>query len=403
MVKQSKAHKVPFAKNYASEFLVFEKGEGVYLYDPTGKKYVDFGSGIAVNALGHGRSDLADIACSQMRKVIHTSNLFTSEPSVFLAEKLVALGDFDAVHFGNSGAEANEAAIKYSKLYSFNKKGAGNHKILALVSGFHGRTIGALSCTYNPAYKTPFEPLMPGVEFIPLNDVKALEATLDSTFAGVIVEVLQGEGGLQMMSREFAEALNRLCRKHDVILIADEVQTGLGRTGWPFASASVGLNPDIISLAKPLAGGLPLSATLIPAKINELIKVGDHGTTFGGGPVTCAVAGKVLDIILNPDFLANVRKQGEYLSKKLKTLAGKISFIGETRGTGLLQGIEIIQPENYKGDLIKSVISKCEDNGLIVLKSGKTIVRIAPPLIINEKQIDEGIAILEKTLESFGL
>ena len=401
MVKKSKVNKVPFPKNYASEFLVFEKGEGVYLYDPTGKKYIDFGSGIAVNALGHGRDDLAEVAYNQMKKVVHTSNLFTSEPSVFLAEKLVALGNFEAVHFGNSGAEANEAAIKYSRLYAFNKKGPGNHKILALEYGFHGRTMGALSCTYNAAYRTPFEPLVPGVEFTPLNDVKSLEAKLDSTFAGVIVEVLQGEGGLQMMSSEFAKALNTLCRKHDVILIADEVQTGLGRTGYPFGSSIVGLEPDIISLAKPLAGGLPLSATLIPKKINDYVKTGDHGTTFGGGPVTCAVAGKVLDIILDPEFLANVRTRGKHLGKRLAETAAKYSFTGEVRGTGLLQGIEIKQPSDYKGDLIKNVISKCEDNGLIVLKSGKNIVRIAPPLIINEKQIDEGVEILNSTLESF--
>lgn len=401
MVKQSKVHKVPFPKNYASEFLVFEKGEGVYLYDPTGKKYIDFGSGISVNALGHGREDLAEIAYAQMKKVIHTSNLFTSEPSVFLAEKLVTLGNFDAVHFGNSGTEANEAAIKYARLYSYNKKGAGNHKILALESGFHGRTMGALSCTYNPAYRTPFEPLVPGVEFIPFNDVKALESKLDSTYAGVIAEVLQGEGGLQMMSREFAEKLNSLCKKYDVILIADEVQTGLGRTGWPFGSSLAGLEPDIISLAKPLAGGLPLSATLIPKKVNDYVKVGDHGTTFGGGPVTCAVAGKVLDILLHPEFLDNVKKRGKYLAGKLKETAERFSFTGEVRGTGLLQGLEILQPEGFSKDLTKEVISKCEENGLIVLKSGKNIIRIAPPLVINEKEIDEGVAILEKTLESF--
>ena len=403
MIKKAKIHKVPFPKNYAPDFLVFEKGEGVYLYDLDNTKYIDFGAGIAVNALGHGREDLAEIACSQMKKVIHTSNLFTSEASVFLAEKLVALGDFDAVHFGNSGTEANEAAIKYARLYSYNKKGKDNYKILALESCFHGRTMGALSCTYNPGYKTAFEPLIPGVEFVPLNDIDALAKKLDSSFAAVIVEVVQGEGGLKMMNKEYAKALNTLTKKHDVILIADEVQTGIGRTGWPFASSIVGLEPDIITLAKPLGGGLPLSATLIPGKINNYLKPGDHGTTFGGGPVTCAVAGKVLDIILEPDFLANVRKSGEYLSKKLKETAKKFSFTGEVLGTGLLQGLEIKQPAGYEKELVKEVIAKCEENGLIVLKSGKNIIRIAPPLIIEEKHIDEGVAILTKTLESFKL
>ena len=401
MINKAKAHNVPLPKNFGPNFLVFEKGEGVYLYDLDGKKYIDFGAGVAVNALGHGREDLAKIAYEQMKKVIHTSNLFSSEPTIFLAEKLVALGNFAAVHFGNSGTEANEAAIKYARLYSLNKKGKGNHKILALESCFHGRTMGALSCTYNAAYKTSFEPLIPGVEFVPLNDVDALAKTLDSTFAAVIVEVVQGEGGLNMMNKEYAEALNILSKKHDVILIADEIQTGIGRTGWPFASSIVGLEPDIISLSKPLGGGLPLSATLIPEKVNNFIKLGEHGTTFGGGPVTCAVAGKILDIILNPNFLANVRKSGEYLSKKLKETAKKFSFTGEILGAGLLLGVEIKQPAGYEKDLVKEVISKCEENGLIVLKSGKNIIRIAPPLIIEEKHIDEGIEILTKTLESF--
>ena len=403
MVKRSKVHNVPFPKNYASEFLVFEKGEGVYLYDPTGKKYLDFGSGISVNALGHGREDLADIACQQMKKVIHTSNLYTSEPTVFLAEKLTGLGRFDAVHFGNSGSEANEAAIKYARLYANRTKGEGNHKILAFENGFHGRTMGSLSCTYNDAYKKPFEPLVPGIEFAPFNDVKAIEEKLDSSFAAVIVEVIQGEGGLMMMSVEFAKKLNELCRKYDIMLIADEVQTGLARTGWPFASSMIGLEPDIISLAKPLAAGLPLSATLIPEKINNLINAGDHGTTFGGGPVTSAVAGRVLDIVLNPPFLLEVQKNGEYLSGKLKKLAEIFSFAGETRGCGMLQGLEIKQPEGFDGDLLKKIISRCEKNGLIVLKSGKSFIRIAPPLIISEKEIDEGVEILKTVLESFNL
>ncbi len=380
MVKRSKVHNVPFPKNYASDFLVFEKGEGVYLYDPTGKKYLDFGSGISVNALGHGREDLAEIAAEQMKKVIHTSNLYTSEPSVFLAEKLTGLGRFDAVHFGNSGSEANEAAIKYARLYSNKTKGEGNYKILAFENGFHGRTLGSLSCTYNDAYKKPFEPLVPGVEFAPYNDVKALEEKLDASFAAVIVEVLQGEGGLMMMSEEFAKALNTICKKYDIILIADEVQTGLSRTGWPFASSMIGLEPDIISLAKPLAAGLPLSATLIPGKINDLISAGDHGTTFGGGPVTSAVAGKVLDIVLNPPFLIEVQKKGAHLSSRLKELSEMFSFAGETRGCGMLQGLEIIQPEGFDGDLLKKIISRCEKNGLIILKSGKAFIRIAPLL-----------------------
>ncbi|MCL2294811.1 MAG: acetylornithine/succinylornithine family transaminase [Spirochaetes bacterium] len=401
LIKKAKAHKIPFPKNYASEFLIFEKGEGVYLFDLDGKKYIDFGSGIAVNSLGHGREDLALTAYEQMKKVVHTSNLYTTEPSLVLAEKLRALGNFDAVHFGNSGTEANEAAIKYARLYSYNKKGLGNHKILAMEAGFHGRTMGALACTHNTAYKTSFEPLLTDVEFVPLNDVETLTKKLDSAFAAVIVEVIQGEGGLKMMTGEYAKALNTLCKEHDVILIADEVQTGIGRTGWPFACSLVDLEPDIMTLAKPLAAGLPLSATLIPGKINDYLKPGDHGSTFGGGPVTCAVAGQVLDIVFDPSFLADVRKAGEYLAKKLEESAKKFSFTGKILGTGLLLGLEIIQPLGYANDLLKEIITKSEENGLLILRSGKNIVRIAPPLIIEEKQIDEGIEIFTKVLESF--
>ena len=398
---KARAYNVPFPKNYNPEFLIFEKGEGVYLYDLDGKKYLDFGAGVAVNSLGHGREDIAKIVYEQMKKLIHTSNLFTSEPAIVLATKLVALGNFEAVHLGNSGTEANEAALKYARLYSYNKKGKGNHKILAMESCFHGRTMGALSCTYNSAYKTSFEPLVPGIEFAPLNNIDTLAKTLDSSFAAVIVEVLQGEGGLNMMTKEYAEALNILCKKHDVILIADEVQTGVGRTGWPFACSIVGLEPDIITLAKPLGGGLPISATLIPEKINNYIKVGEHGTTFGGGPAPCAVANHVLDIIINPLFLESVRKNGEYLAKKLKETSAKFSFTGKVLGAGLLLGLEIKQPDGYEKDLLQEIKLKCEENGLIILKSGKNIIRIAPPLIIEEKHIDEAIEILTKTLESF--
>ncbi|MCL2793393.1 MAG: aspartate aminotransferase family protein [Spirochaetaceae bacterium] len=400
---KARTYNVPFPKNYNPEFLIFEKGEGVYLYDLDGKKYIDFGAGIAVNSLGHGREDLAETAYEQMKKLTHTSNLFTSEPAIILAAKLVSLGNFAAVHFGNSGTEANEAAIKYARLYSCNKKGNNSHKILAMESGFHGRTMGALACTHNPLYKTSFEPLVPGAEFVPLNDIDALTKKLDSSFAAVIVEVIQGEGGLNMMTKEYAKALNTLCQKHDVILIADEIQTGIGRTGWPFACSIVDLEPDIISLAKPLGGGLPISATLIPEKINNCIKVGEHGTTFGGGPVTCAVAGHILDIIFNPFFLENVRKNSEYLIKKLKETSAKFNFTGEVLGTGLLLGLKINQPKEYEKDLIKEIIVKCEENGLIILKSGKNVIRITPPLIIEEKHIDEGIEILTKTLESFGI
>jgi acetylornithine/N-succinyldiaminopimelate aminotransferase len=395
-------HKTPMPKQYGSDFLVLREGKGVYLKDANGKQYIDFGSGIAVNALGHGREDLAEVAAAQMRRLVHASNLYATEPALELGTKLIASGPFAAVHFGNSGAEANETAIKYARLYAKRVKGDGNFKLLTFGSAFHGRTLGALSVTPNPAYQEPFAPLISGVEAAAYNDAAGLEKILNPSFAGLIVEVIQGEGGLTSMTPEFAAALNRLCALHDIILIADEVQTGLGRTGELYASGPAGLKPDIITLAKPLAGGLPLSATLIPEKINALLKLGDHGTTFGGGPVTTAVASHVWDIVSKPEFLAEVRGKGAILEDELIKIAaahsGGVFRAGEIRGKGLLRGIEILAPEDKTGDVMKEILTKAREKGLLVLRSGKNIVRLAPPLVISARELREGAAVLDAVL-----
>lgn len=393
--KKAIAHEPPFTHSYSRELLIFDRGEGIYLYDVEGKRYLDFGAGIAVNALGYGREDLAEIAAAQMRKLVHTSNLFTTEPPLRLGERLLELGDFSAVHFGNSGTEANEAALKFARLYSFRTKGAGHEKLLCFESAFHGRTMGALSVTPNPAYKEAFEPLIPGVEVLPYNDVARLRATLDDSFAGVIVEVVQGEGGLRCMTGEFAAALNEACRQNDAILIADEVQTGLGRTGLPLASEVVGLQPDIVTLAKPLGGGLPLSATLIPSKIDRLVKVGDHGSTFGGGPVTAAISNAIIETLLDPDFLEEVRSKSTVLREGLERIRAGYAAVRELRGMGMLQGLAL-DPE--KPSLIPEVLIAAREKGLVVLRSGKNVVRIAPPLVITREQIGEGLSLLESAL-----
>jgi acetylornithine/N-succinyldiaminopimelate aminotransferase len=330
----------PLPKCFAEKLLVIRRGRGARLQDRSGRWYLDFTGGIAVNALGYGRADLARIAARQMRRLTHISNLYTTEPLLELGAKMLASGGFAAVQFLSSGSEANETALKYARLYALRRKGEGCHRLLSFTGAFHGRTLGALSMTPSAKYQDPFRPLVPGTETAPYNDVAALERLLDRSFAGVIVEVVQGEGGLSCMSPEFARALNRLCRAHDVILIADEVQTGLGRTGALFASRALGLEPDLITLAKPLAGGLPLAATLIPAKVNELIHVGEHGTTFGGGPVTTAVASRVWDLVSSPGFLAAVVQKGDYLRGKLEGLGARFPFLGEVRGRGLLLGLE---------------------------------------------------------------
>lgn len=392
-IEEAMAHNHPLPNNYSRDLLVLEKGEGCYVEDMKGNRYLDFGSGIAVNSLGYGREDLARIAFEQMKKIIHTSNLYVSKPALKVAAKLCALGNFAAVHFGNSGSEANEAAIKYSRLYSLRTKGEGHHKVLAFEHSFHGRTMGALSATATKKYKEPFYPLVPGYEFAPYNDIQKLEEILDDSFACVIIEPLQGEGGLVAATNEFSKKLNELCKKYNIILIADEVQTGVGRTGLPLASAWVGLEPDIITLAKPLAGGLPFSATLIPAKINDLVHVGEHGGTFGGGPVTCSIADAILDTVLDPDFLSSVIEKGEYLKAQIEKVATTLPCIKDNSGFGLLRGIEIdgIDPNQ--------ICDAAMRKGLLVLRSGTNKIRIAPPLIITKEEIDNGVQIIADVLK----
>ncbi|MGL1894647.1 MAG: acetylornithine/succinylornithine family transaminase [Spirochaetaceae bacterium] len=383
----------PYPNNYGSDFLVLDKGQGCYLFDKKGNKYLDFGSGISVNALGYGREDLAKIAHDQMLKLIHVSNLYATEPAIKLAEKLTTSGNFDAVHFGNSGTEANEAAFKYARAYSQRVKGEGNYKILSFSNAFHGRTFGTMSATPKEKYKAPFYPLVPGFETIGFNDVKALENTLDRTFAAVIIEPLQGEGGLDSVSPEFCNALHSLAKKHDILIISDEVQVGLGRTGKLYGYETYGLNPNIITLSKPLAGGLPLSATLIPKKVNDLIQIGEHGTTFGGGPVTTAVALKVLGLINNPNFLANVNLLSNFFKKGLEEIITKKENAIMVKGEGLLLGLKL-----KNASLIPEVMNKCRENGLLILRTGSDTLRFSPPLIITKDEIKIGLDILEKAL-----
>jgi acetylornithine/N-succinyldiaminopimelate aminotransferase len=389
-MSESTVKNPPFPKNYAQEFIVFVSGEGVWLTDRIGKRYLDFGSGIAVNALGYGKKDLAKIASEQMSKLIHVSNLYATEPALELSQELVASGPFSAVHFGNSGAEANEAAIKYARLYSLRTKGEGKHKILSLTNGFHGRTLGALSSTFTPKYQDPFKPLLPGFDICAFNDIDQLQSTLDPSYAAVIVEIIQGEGGLDKMTKEFASALNRLSKEHDVLIVADEVQTGLARTGSLYACHRVGLEPDILTLSKPLAAGLPLSATLIPEKVDSLLHVGEHGTTFGGGPVTTAVALEVWKTLSDSAFIAEVEAKGEFLAQNLEELKSKYAFLGHVKGDGLLRGIEVDEID------ISKVLAEAQEAGLLVLRSGQNVLRLVPPLIISEDELQHGIGILDQ-------
>jgi acetylornithine/N-succinyldiaminopimelate aminotransferase len=400
----------PFPKSFASELLEVERGEGVWLVDAAGNRYLDFSGGIAVNALGYGREDLARVAADQMRKLIHVSNLFTTGPAVRLAEKMIRHGvgpgeGFAAVQYMNSGSEANEAALKFARLYALRRRGEGHYRLACFTGAFHGRTMGSLAVTPSAKYQDPFQPLVPGVEVLPYNDAGALERALDAGFAGAIVEVIQGEGGLASMTPEFAAALNRLCRRHDVILIADEVQTGLSRTGTFYACQGVGLEPDIVTLAKPLAAGLPLSAVLLPAKVNDLLHLGEHGTTFGGGPVTTAVAERVWDILADPAFVESVARRGARMRERLAGLAARFPFLGEVRGRGLLLGLEVVPQAAAEAGLgadpLKTLSDRMRERGLLVLRSGDRFLRLAPPLVISEEEIEEGMRVMAAVFQEY--
>lgn len=397
----------PMANHFARSVLTIVRGRGATLVDANGNRYLDFGAGIAVNALGYGDRGLARVVARQMKRVVHVSNLYTTPETLAAGERLlevaggVGRAPFVGVHFGNSGAEANEAAIKFARAWAMGVRGAGHHRVLSFSNAFHGRTFGALSATPKEAYRRKFAPLVPGFESIAWGDVDALERTLDETFCAVLVEVVQGEGGLAVISQEMVAALNRLTAERGVLLIADEVQTGLGRLGSLFGSSLVGLKPDIITLSKPLAGGLPLSATLVPDSVNAQIVPGDHGTTFGGGPVTAAAARYVIDRIGDPDFLDRVALRAQQLGAGLEEIARRHRCVVETRGHGLLRGL-MIDFGAAQADRFPRLVPAARDAGLLILTSGTNVLRIAPPLVISERDIDRGLTLLDTILADIG-
>ena len=397
MIQPSIVKNPPYPRNYASEFLLLDRGEGIYLYDADRNRYRDFAAGIAVNALGYGREDLAEIAADQMKKLIHVSNLYANKPALELAEKMVASGDFAAVHFGNSGSEANEAALKYARIYGKRKKSPECYHFLSFTGSFHGRTMGALAATSTQKYRESYEPMAPGFHFAEFNNVEQLKEVLTDKFCAVIVEPLQGEGGCTPMTKEFAAALNTICAEKDILIIADEVQAGLGRCGEIFSCKLSGLKPDIVTFAKPLAAGLPLSATLIPEKVNELVHLGDHGGTFGGGPVTTAIGSYVWDILTDETFLADVRKKGEVLAGELRKTGENLGLKCHVVGAGLLMGLALDDQE--QAGKIGDIINEARSRGLLILRAGSNVIRLAPPLVITEEEIKDGIAVLEESIK----
>lgn len=405
MSKPAIAYDPPFARNYAREMLALSHGRGSWLWDTNGNRYLDFGSGIAVNALGYGDRRLARTVARQMRRLVHVSNLYATMPSIEFGARLLAAAKdvgrapFSAVHFGNSGTEANEAAIKYARLYALATRGVGHHTILSFQNAFHGRTMGALSATPKQSYRAKFEPLLPGFATVPFEDPAALETALTDEVAAVMVEVVQGEGGLSVISPEVVEVLNRVCPERGILVVADEIQTGLGRLGTLFGSESVGLKPDVITLSKPLGGGLPLSATLLPAAVNDHIAPGDHGSTFGGGPATTAAGLHVWNRLTRDGFLERVRQRGRELDGGLERLRDRFPWIVELRGLGMLRGLRVDLGVDQAA-LFGEIVQEARSRGLLILRSGTDVVRVAPPLTISTRELHTGLARLEQTFQS---
>lgn len=370
--------------------VVFEKGEGVYLKDVDGKEYLDFGAGIAVFALGYGNKEYEDALESQLKKVIHTSNLFYNVPLMEAAEKLRKASQMDKVFFTNSGTESIEGAIKTARKYAYLKDGRTDHEIIAMNHSFHGRSLGALSVTGNPHYQEAFKPLIGGVKFADFNDLESVKAQVTDRTCAIILEAVQGEGGIYPATPEFLEGVRRICDEKDILLILDEVQCGMGRTGSYFAWQQYGVKPDIMACAKALGCGVPVGAFVLNEKTAKSSLVpGDHGTTYGGNPLACAAVSKVFDLFEELDLIGNVNKVTPYFEKKLDELVEKYDFLTARRGKGFMQGIVVTG--RPVGEIVKSAL----DHGLVVLSAGSDVIRFVPPLIITEHDIDEMVERLE--------
>nr|ACJ84700.1 unknown [Medicago truncatula] len=381
---------------YARAPIVLEKGKGCEVYDVQGNEYLDCSGGIAVNALGHGDDDWLKAVVDQAGLLTHVSNIYHSLPQVELAKRLVASSFANRVFFANSGTEANEAAIKFSRKYQKHTCTDGKvpaTEFLAFSNCFHGRTLGALALTSKVQYRTPFEPVMPGVTFVEYgNAPAAVELIQQGKIAAVFVEPIQGEGGIYSATKEFLQSLRNACDETGALPVFDEVQCGLGRSGFLWAHEAFGVFPDIMTLAKPLAGGLPIGAVLVTEKVASAINYGDHGSTFAGGPLICNAALAVLNKISKPTFLSDVSKKGLCFKELLKQKLGGNRHVKEIRGVGLIIGIDL--------DVSATpLVDACRDSGLLVLTAGKgNVVRLVPPLIITEQEIEHAADILSQTL-----
>lgn len=372
--------------------IVLDKGEGVYLYDYDGKKYLDFCAGIAVFALGYHNEAYNQALKDQIDKLIHTSNYYYNVPAVEASVKLKKASGMDRVFFTNSGAESNEGAIKAARKYAYLKDGCTDHEIIAMNHSFHGRTYGALSVTGNPHYREAFEPMIGNIRFADLNDFDSVLSQVTDKTCAIMLEPVQGEGGLIPATEEFLKKVRALCDEKDILLIFDEVQCGMGRTGYMYAWQRYGVKPDIMTTAKALGCGVPVGAFLMTEKVaGASLVAGDHGTTYGGNPLAAAAISKVFDLFEEQKVLENVRKVAPYLEEKLELLMKKYDCIIEKRGTGLMQGLVFDRP-------VGPVISKALENGLILINAGANIIRFVPPLVIDREHVDEMSEILDRSI-----
>lgn len=367
----------------------FECGKGIKLYDTEGREYYDFLGGIAVNALGYGHPALVEAIKSQAEKLIHCSNLYYIENQAKLAKLLIENSCADRVFFANSGAEANEGAIKLARIY-FKKKGMPEkYGIITLKNSFHGRTLTTVAATGQEKYQKPYAPLIPGFKHIPMNDINALEAAIDSNTCAIMMELVQGESGVNPASKDFVSAVAEICREKGLLLILDEIQTGIGRTGKLFAYQHYGIEPDIFTLAKALAGGVPIGALLAKENVAAAFEPGDHGSTFGGNPLACSAGLAVMETIINENLAANAERTGNYLKSCLEKLAKKHGIISEIRGAGLMIGIQLSEEKGLE------VKNRLFEKGFLVGSVGTRIIRLLPPLVITDKDVDAFITAFE--------
>jgi acetylornithine/N-succinyldiaminopimelate aminotransferase len=381
-----------FVRAYSRPSFVLSHGKGCEVWDTEGRRYLDFVAGVAVNALGHADPATVQALQEQAPKLIHASNLYWTEPSIELAKLLVESCFADKVFFCNSGAEAVEGALKFARKTAKERHGEHKTAIIAFEHSFHGRTTGALAMTHKAKYREPFAPLMPGVRFAPFNDLAAVEQVLDDDVCAVIVEPIQGEGGILPASDEFLQGLRARCNRHNALLIFDEIQCGGGRTGTLWAHEQYGITPDIMVFAKPLGGGLPIGAILATDAVAEHIKPGDHGSTFAGSPLVCAVATTVFKRLNNPLMLAHVQQMGDHLHGRLRQLQAEDSHIKDVRGRGLMLGMQV-------AGNVGAVRDAAQEDGLLLVPAGEDVIRFVPPLIVQKHEIDEAISILRHALE----